>query len=224
MSGVIYWLLWLLFNGLARLVFQFKTEGAQNFPKTGGVIVAANHASYLDIPLLGCAIPRRVFFLGRNNLFPNRCLNWTLQKLGWIPLKTHQLDRKAFGKALSHLQAGEPVVIFPEGSRTEDGSLHLGKPGLGYLVAESHFQVIPAYISGTFKVLPIRSRWPKVHPIKIILGKPLKFNKDEGVSSKAFYEKVSVSVMNHIARLGGISPPNQKRDATRLTENKPCEE
>ena len=62
MSGVVYGCLWLLFNGLARLLFRFRVHGGEHFPETGGVIVAANHASYLDIPLLGSAIRRRVFF------------------------------------------------------------------------------------------------------------------------------------------------------------------
>jgi len=220
-SGVVYGLLWVLFNGLARLLFRFRTEGSQHFPKTGGVIVAANHASYLDIPLLGCAIPRRVFFLGRDSLFPYRYLNWVIQRLGWIPLKTHRLDRKAFGRALSHLHAGEPVVIFPEGTRTEDGALHLGRPGLGYLVAESHCQVIPAYISGTFKVLPVRARWPRLYPIRVTFGKPLKFSKDEASSSKVFYEKVSMSVMDHIAELGGVSAPTKEPHETDSSANKP---
>ncbi len=224
MSGVGYRLLWVLFNGLARLLFRFRTEGVHHFPKTGGVIVAANHASFLDIPLLGCAIPRRVFFLGRDNLFPNRYLNWMFQWLGWIPLKTHRLDRKAFGRALSHLRVGEPVVIFPEGTRTEDGVLQPGRPGIGYLVAESQCEVIPAYISGTFKVLPVRARWPKPYPIKVIFGKPLKFRKDEGSSLKAFYEKVSVSVMDHIARLGEVSSPSRGNDETGSPENKLCEQ
>ena len=223
MSGVVYGLLWVLFNGVGRLFFRFRTEGVLHFPRTGGVIVAANHASYLDIPLLGCAIPRRVFFLGRATLFPNRYLRWTLQKLGWIPLKTHRLDRQAFGQALSHLQAGDPVVIFPEGTRTEDGALHLGKPGLGYLVAESQCQVIPAYISGTFKVLPIRSQWPRLFPIRVTFGKPLSFRKDEGDSSKAFYEKVSVTVMDHIARLGGVSSPSPGSNKTTAVSINQCE-
>ena len=223
MSGLVYGLLWVLFNGLARVLFRFRKEGVQHFPESGGVIVAANHASYLDIPLLGCAIPRRVFFLGRASLFPNRYLSWALQRLGWIPLKTHRLDRKAFGRALSHLQRGEPVVIFPEGTRTEDGKLQPGKPGLGYLVAESQCQVIPAYISGTFNVLPIRSRWPRLYPIRVILGKPLKFSKvDNEDSLKTFYEKVSISVMDHIARLGGVTAPTQGNDGAGSSENKPC--
>ncbi|MDH3771131.1 MAG: 1-acyl-sn-glycerol-3-phosphate acyltransferase, partial [Nitrospirota bacterium] len=74
MSGVIYWVLWVFFRLLGGLLFRFRTEGTQFFPKTGGVIVAANHASYFDIPFLGCAIRRRVVFLGRANLFPSRLL------------------------------------------------------------------------------------------------------------------------------------------------------
>ncbi len=222
MSGLVYGFLWVLFNGLGRLFLRFRTEGVQHFPKTGGVIVAANHASYLDIPLLGCAIPRRVFFLGRDNLFPMWWLNWALQRLGWIPLKTHRLDRKAFGRALSHLQAGEPVVIFPEGTRTEDGMLKPGKPGLGYLVAESQCQVIPAYISGTFRVLPIQSRIPRLYPVSVIMGKPLSFHRNEGESVKAFYEKVSMSVMDHIACLGGVAAPSHPTEAA-LPVNNSCQ-
>ena len=179
MSGVIYWALWVFFRLLGRLLFRFRTDGEQFLPKNGGVIIAANHASYFDIPLLGCAIPRRVVFLGRANLFPNRLLSWTLQCLGWIPLKTNRLDRQAFGVALEHLKSGTPVVIFPEGTRTEDGRLQSGRPGIGYLVEESQCQVIPAHISGTFKVLPIRAKWPRLFPVSVSFGKSIRFSKNE---------------------------------------------
>ena len=205
MSGLVYGCLWVFFNGLARLFLGFKVIGAENFPKKEGVIVAANHASYFDIPLIGCAVSRRLFYLGRANLFPYPFLGWALQKLGWIPLKTHRLDRKAFGIALTHLKEGNSVVIFPEGSRTMDGKLQKGRPGIGYLVAESQCQVIPLFISGTFKVLPVRAKWPRCFPVSVAIGKPIDFSKEfkeELSDSKAFYEKVSSSVMDQIHRLG----------------------
>ena len=206
MSGVIYWGLWLLFRLLGKIFFRFRTEGEQSFPKVGGVIVAANHASYLDIPLLGCAIRRRVVFLGRASLFPNRIFGWILQRLGWIPLKTHRLDRKAFGVALDHLKAGTPVVIFPEGTRTEDGHLQQGRLGIGYLVEESQCQVIPAFISGTFKVLPIRAKWPRLFPVSVSFGKSIDFTKNDVTNKKLGYENIGRSVMEHVAQVGGISP------------------
>ena len=209
MSGVIYWGLWVLFRLVAGLLLRFRTDGEEFFPKAGGVIVAANHASYLDIPLLGCAIRRRVVFLGRANLFPNRFLSWVLQRLGWIPLKTNRLDRKAFGVALDYLKSGIPVVIFPEGSRTEDGLLHRGRPGIGYLVEESQCQVIPAYISGTFKVLPVKAKWPRLFPVSVSFGKSVCFSKGETINKKYEYEQIGRSVMDHIAQVGGITSPNR---------------
>ncbi len=207
MSGAVYWGLWLLFRLLGGLFFRFRTEGEQSFPKTGGVIVAANHASFFDIPLLACAIRRRVVFLGRANLFPNRFLSWILQSLGWIPLKTNRLDRKAFGMALDHLKAGTPVVIFPEGTRTEDGQLQPGRPGVGYLVEESQCQVIPAYISGTFKVLPMKAKWPRLFPVSVSFGKSICFPRSDATNKKHHYEKIGQSVMEDIAQVGGISSP-----------------
>ena len=206
MSGAIYWGLWIIFRLLGKILFRFRADGEQFFPKVGGVIVAANHASYLDIPLLGCAIRRRVVFLGRASLFPNRLLSWILQRLGWIPLKTHRLDRRAFGLALDYLKAGTPVVIFPEGTRTEDGQLQQGRPGIGYLVEESQCQVIPAFISGTFKVLPIRAKWPRLFPVSVSFGKSIDFPKSDVTSKKLEYEKIGRSVMEHVAQVGGISP------------------
>ncbi len=210
MSGVVYWCVWALFNGLARLFFRFRVEGIEHFPKNGGIIVAANHASYLDIPLLGCAIRRRVFFLGRDNLFSNHWLNRILQWLGWIPLKTHRLDRKAFEQALSYLNSGIPVVIFPEGTRTEDAQLQQGRPGIGYLVSESQCQVIPVYISGTFKVLSVKAKWPKFFPVSVSFGHVVSYPRDESQKAKAYYEKVSASVMDHVSRVGGVSPPHSR--------------
>jgi len=214
-SGVIYWGLWLLFRVLGWIFLRFRIDGGQCIPKTGGVIVAANHASYLDIPLLGCAIRRRVVFLGRANLFPNRYLGWALQSLGWIPLKTNRLDRKAFGMALDHLKSGTPVVIFPEGTRTEDGRLQFGRPGIGYLVKESQSQVIPAYISGTFKVLPMKAKWPRLFPVSVSFGKSICFPTRDATTMKQAYEQIGQTVMEHVARVGGTSSPYQGKSYER---------
>jgi 1-acyl-sn-glycerol-3-phosphate acyltransferase len=192
-SGVIYWVLWIFFRLLGGLLFRLRTDGEQFIPQNGGVIVAANHASYFDIPLLGCAIRRRVVFLGRANLFPYRLLSWVLQGLGWIPLKTHRLDRQAFGVAL------------------EDGHLQPGRPGIGYLVEESQCQVIPAYISGTFKVLPIKAKWPRLFPVSVSFGKSIRFSKNEATNKKQEYEQIGRTVMEHIAQVGGTSSPYHDR-------------
>ena len=213
MSGLFYAILWLFFNGFGRLFLRYRTIGKEHIPRTGGVLFAANHASYSDIPLLGCGIPRRVAFLGRATLFPNRFFNWALRCLGWIPLKTDRIDRKAFGEAISLIKEGKPVVIFPEGTRSQDGHLKKGKPGIGVIVAETQCPVIPAYISGSRQVLPMGSSRLRFHPVTIHFGEPMDFSSSPGERPRAYYEDVSTAVMTRIAELGQVPYP-YKQEST----------
>ena len=214
MSGLFYAILWLLFKVLGRVFLRIRIIGREHIPRTGGVLFAANHASYSDIPLLGCAIPRRVTFIGRANLFPNRFVNWALRSLGWIPLRPDRFDRKAFGEAISCLKAGKPVVIFPEGTRTEDGHLNEGKPGIGVMVAETQCPVIPAYISGSYQVLPMGAAWPRLHPVTIQFGEPIDFSSTPRERPREFYDYVSTTVMTRIAGLGQVPHPNRQQSAS----------
>jgi 1-acyl-sn-glycerol-3-phosphate acyltransferase len=207
-SAIGYGLLWLLFNAVARLFFGYQVVGREHIPKEGGVLVAANHASFLDIPFLGCGIPRRVAFLGRQDLFPVPGLRWACQKLGWIPIRHDRLDRVGFGKAISLIQDGKVVVIYPEGTRTPDGRLKPGKPGVGLLVEETGCPVVPAHISGTYEAMPPGSFRIRLRPIRVSFGKPLDFSSDrQRYAGKAFYRHVSRTVMERIAELGQVPPP-----------------
>lgn len=209
MSGLIYWFLWLLFNVLGRLFFRYRATGRENIPTQGGALVAANHASFLDIPLLGCGIPRRVSFLGREDLFPIPGLNWTLQWLGWIPIRHDRLDRTGFGKAIDLIKSGNIVVIYPEGTRTRDGALRPGKPGIGTIVAATGCPVVPAYLSGTYEALPMGSFRLRFHPVHITYGKPIDFSSDAQryAGKKEFYRHVSRTVMARVAEAGRVAPP-----------------
>jgi 1-acyl-sn-glycerol-3-phosphate acyltransferase len=82
---VLYWLAWVAVRLLATVLFRLRVSGAHNVPKTGGVLIAANHASYLDIPILGCGMPRRAWFMGRMDLFSGPAA-WVMRHMGWIPL------------------------------------------------------------------------------------------------------------------------------------------
>ncbi len=213
MSGIVYALLWVVFRVLGRLCFRYRAVGTENIPRTGGVLVAANHASFLDIPLLGCGIRRRVWFLGRHDLFPIPVLNTILQALGWIPMRQGRLDREAFGKAIGLIKAGKAVVIFPEGGRTADGHLRPGRPGVGIIVAQTRCPVVPAYIKGTYEALPIGAWRPRFRPVTVTYGEPIDFSDGvESPASKAFYRHVSRTVMAKIAELGQVPPPDRLRE------------
>jgi 1-acyl-sn-glycerol-3-phosphate acyltransferase len=209
-SSVAYALLWVLTRSLARLFFGYRVVGS--VPKQGGLLVAANHASYFDIPLLGCGMFRRAWYLGRSDLFipgVKEVLRW----LGWIPLKLGRLDRKAFDRAISLIKAGKVVVIFPEGSRSLDGQLRQAKAGLGMIVAQTGCPVVPAYLNGTFDVLPTGAKRPRFHRVSVSFGPPLLFSREGNLESKEFYREVSRVVMERIAALGGVAPPQHHHSA-----------
>ena len=132
-------------------------------------------------------------------------VNGLLQALGWIPLRIGRLDRDAFSKAVSLIKEGKPVAIFPEGGRTMTGALKPGKPGIGVIVAQTGCQVVPAYIRGTFAVLPPGAKWPGFHPVTVAFGTPIDFSADAAqLEGKAFYQHVSRTVMGKIAELGQV--------------------
>ena len=202
LSTIVYGILWILFRSLSRLFLRYRTDGAEHIPRRGGVLFAANHASYADIPLLGCGVPRRVFYVGRANLFPNSVVSWIIRSLGWIPIRPERWDRKAFQYVVDMLNAGKAVVIFPEGARSPDGNLQPGKPGIGMIVAEAQCPVIPVYLDGTFRVLPMGAFWLRPYPVAVRFGKPIDFRHDmERYQGKELYKHISQTVMDRIADL-----------------------
>jgi 1-acyl-sn-glycerol-3-phosphate acyltransferase len=211
-SLVLYGILWIFARTIGWLCFHYRVVGA--VPRTGGFIVAANHASYLDIPLLGCGMRRRAWYLGRSDLFPVPGLRAICQWLGWIPLRTGRLDRDAFSKAVTLIKEGKVVVIFPEGRRSLDGLLQSPKPGIGVIVAQTGCSVVPAYLKGTYDVMPSGTMWPRFRPVTVFYGDPLTFPRSgENEEAKQFYQEVSRTVMDRIASLGAVESPIQQSSA-----------
>jgi 1-acyl-sn-glycerol-3-phosphate acyltransferase len=209
-SSVAYGILWLLARVVAWLCFRYRVSGS--VPERGGLLVAANHASYVDIPLLGCGMRRRAWYLGRSDLFVPG-LKGILQWLGWIPLRLGRLDRKAFDQAIALIKAGKVVVIFPEGGRSLDGRLRQAKAGLGMIVAQTGCPVVPAYLKGTFEVLPPGVKRPRFSRVSVSFGEPLVFSRAGRGDAKQFYQEVSRVVMERIAALGGVTPPQHHAPA-----------
>jgi len=224
-TNIAYGMLWIFTRVIGRIWFRYRVQGA--VPDTGGVLVAANHASYLDIPLLGCGMKRRAWYLGRSDLFPVPGLNSILRALGWIPVRMGRLDREAFGKAISLIRAGEVVVIFPEGGRSRDGILRPPKAGIGVIVSQTGCPVVPAYLKGTFDVLPTGARWPRRRQVTVRFGEPIWFDpgeRKEKAETKRFYEQVSHTVIEHIAALGDVPSPVGKGNQASDTPDEPTAE
>lgn len=214
MSAVVYWFLWVVFRITAVVLFRYRVLGTELIPKEGGLIVAANHASYLDIPMLGCGMRRRAAFLGRQDLFPIPGFKRLIRWIGWIPIRHDRLSREGFRRAIDLIKAGKVVVIYPEGGRSLDGRLRPGKQGIGVLVAETGCRVLPAYLGGTFDVLPPQARMIRPRPVTVTFGEPMDFSADAArYSTKEFYRVVSRTVMTKIAELGNVPQPGRPSES-----------
>lgn len=192
---------WIFFF-IARLFFKFKVFGGENIPKEGGIIIASNHISYLDIPFLGCGICRRVDFVGKSELFRNRVVGYIFKRLGAFPIRRGSTDRGAISEAVKRVREGRVIVIYPEGTRSKDGKLSDPKRGIGMVVALSGAIVIPSFILGTDRVLPRGARWVRFNPVRIYLGSPLDFSSLINLKKgRELYTGISEEIMRGIGDL-----------------------
>lgn len=159
---------------ILKIFCQVELVNYKNIPSKGPAIIASNHISYLDPLLAGFGTRRRINFIARASLFKNLFFGWLLRRLGAFPLKNEGgSDTFAIKKSLRLLRNGKIVVIFPEGTRSYDGSLQEAHAGVGMLAYKSNATVIPVYISGSEKALPRNSKFLKPAKIVVNFGSPL---------------------------------------------------
>ncbi|RKY04066.1 1-acyl-sn-glycerol-3-phosphate acyltransferase [Candidatus Poribacteria bacterium] len=166
-------ILYRLAQPLFRWAFGFEVTGLENVPDEGGALIASNHVSYLDPPILGAASKRELFYMARDSLFKPGPIGWFLRYLNAFPVKRDKPDRSALKRALELLESGKLVLVFPEGTRSWDGTL--GKPhlGVGFIAYHSRVPVIPVYVSGTEKALPRGKAIIKRAKVTVHFGKPV---------------------------------------------------
>jgi 1-acyl-sn-glycerol-3-phosphate acyltransferase len=165
-----YWLwftplYWLSFLGLT-LGFSLRMERRRGrFPRTGPVLVLANHQSFFDPIMLGLASPRPLVYLARKTLFKPPWFAWLISSLNAVPVDQEGVAKEGFKAILKHLQAGEAVVVFPEGTRTETGALSPLKPGVQLLIKRLRMPIVPMGIAGAFEALAWWEKVPRLSPL-----------------------------------------------------------
>ncbi len=153
---------------VTRSIWGVRVQGLENVPRSGPLIVACNHASLLDGPLLGAMIAprRRPRFLGKKELFANPLLGGFLLGTGVIPLDRGSGDLAALRAALGVLSDGGSLVVFPEGTRVKLGERRVPKPGVAFLSARAGARVLPVRLKGT-------AEFPRAFPLTVAFGAPL---------------------------------------------------
>jgi glycerol-3-phosphate dehydrogenase (NAD(P)+) len=169
---VVYWAVRAVLQPSLQLLFRMARPGREHVPE-GGVILAANHRSFLDPFVIGCCVRRPIYFVAKQELFRNRMQAWILNCLGAFPVRRGESDEDSVETALALLERGEAVVIFPEGTRIRWGALGRPRRGVGRLALESGAPVVPVAVTGTEHA---RRGW-RIRPVKVRVrcGRPLTF-------------------------------------------------
>lgn len=161
------------------VIFRFHVEGRENVPQTGAIIVAPNHKSDWDPPLIGVAFNTRIIhYMAKEELFKNPFLGWLIRQFGTFPVKRGTVDRTAIRQALRELKAGNPLGIFPEGTRIRREGLGRFHSGMASLALMTGTPVVPVAVIG--------SRWMphKKGPLAVLIGKPVEVKKQRPTDEK----------------------------------------
>lgn len=161
------------------VIFRLHVEGRENVPQTGAIIVAPNHKSDWDPPLIGVAFNTRIIhYMAKEELFKNPFLGWLIRQFGTFPVKRGTVDRTAIRQALRELKAGNPLGIFPEGTRIRREGLGRFHSGMVSLALMTGTPVVPVAVIG--------SRWMphKKGPLAVLIGKPVEVKKQRPTDEK----------------------------------------
>ncbi len=203
-----YFIGWSLFRLIYATYFRWRVFNRENVPLHGPVILASNHASFLDPPLVGSGLHRPVNYLARETLFRFPIVGWILRSWNAVPV-----DRDGGGAAglraiMDRLADGGAILLFPEGTRTTDGSFRSARSGIGLTVIKSEAPVIPVRVFGTFDAFSRTHKIPRPVPIAVRYGRPIDFSALRAEAKicpkprlKQIYQEVADRIMMEIAAL-----------------------
>ncbi len=198
----IYWLGHCFFRGIARAFFDHQVIGVENARIPGAALIASNHVSFLDPPFVGACLDEDIWFLARKSLMRTRFTHWLLTHWQCIPVDRDKPDPSTIKNIFRRLSQGKKVIVFPEGTRSPDGTLQPGEPGVGMMIAKARVPVIPARIFGAFEALPRDKKLPQPARITVAFGKPWIYREEDFPDAgRDRYQRIADEIMSRIADL-----------------------
>lgn len=198
----IYWTGWLIFRSAFRSLFGLRVRGREHLIEDGPVLVVANHQSFLDPPLIGTLYGSEMHFLARKTLFKG-FFKWLYGQWNSIPVDQEKPDMSSLKTIIRRLKDGNRVLVFPEGARTEDGSLGKAQPGVGLIAVKAGVPIQPMRIRGARRALPRGSARIRLERIEVHVGEPIVFSDEQlrEFAGKDGYAKMADRLMEAIAAL-----------------------
>ena len=181
-----------------KLLFRYEVRGVENIPRRGGVIIAANHLSYLDPPLLGAALPRKVFFVAKADLFRIPILGRFIGVFS-LPVDRENPRPSTLKNSVKVLREGYLLVIFPEGGRSPTGQMMKAQRGVGLISAMASAPVVPTLVEGTERALPVGASFIRPVKVRVTFGRPIYPEPDR--PRQAVEEEITSTIMDHIRAL-----------------------
>ena len=201
--GLLYSATRSLLDGLVRVASGWEVRGREHIPRSGGLIVASNHISYFDPPLVGTAAVRELHFLAKEELFRPPVFGSLIRAFNAIPIRRGVADLSGLAKAMEVLRSGQALIVFPEGTRSRDGQLRSARPGVGMLAVGTDALIAPCYISGSNRPGGWLTRRSK---LRVWFGPARTWKELAGPQAdlppgRALYQGVGDGVMREIAAL-----------------------
>jgi 1-acyl-sn-glycerol-3-phosphate acyltransferase len=166
---IVRFLIWLV----AKLLWRISFEGLENVPDTGPFVLAPVHRSFIDFGLVSGITRRRMGYMGKESLWKNKALGSFITMLGAYPVNRGAPDREALKRTLEILEKGEPLVLFPEGTRRAGPVIEHLHEGAAFVASRAGVPLVPVGIGGSEKALPKGKRLPRPVKIHVIVGPPL---------------------------------------------------
>jgi 1-acyl-sn-glycerol-3-phosphate acyltransferase len=199
--GLVYRICRNLSRALAEAALDYRVIHEERLIETGPVLLCCNHVSYLDPPLAGVAYHGAVHYLARKSLLSNPVSRWLLPRLHVVPIDQDSPGFAGLKTIIKVLKEGNRVLIFPEGTRSMDGTLQPGEPGTGLVVAKAKVPVTPMRIFGAHEALPMGSGKFRPNTVTVVIGEPIRFDREPLPEGKDGYQKISDRIMAAIAAL-----------------------
>jgi 1-acyl-sn-glycerol-3-phosphate acyltransferase len=204
----VYWLGWSFFRCFFATYLRWQVFNPERVPVDGPVILASNHGSFLDPPLVGCGLHRPINYLAKESLFKVPVCGWVLRNWQAVPVDREGGGGKGLKMILDRLLRGNGIILFPEGTRTRTGQLQPARAGIGLTVLKSSAPVVPVRVFGTYKALGPGRLIPRPVRIAVKYGHPLYFEALRAEAKtcskqrlKEMYQQVADELMRAIARL-----------------------
>lgn len=204
--GLFYWIGHTGARIFGKVVNSYRVENREGLSAVeGGLIIASNHVSFLDPPLIGAAFREPIYYFARRTLFDHPVANFILQRVRALPVDQSRPELSILKKIIQLLKEDEKVLIFPEGERSWDGTLNMqGQPGVGMIVSKAGVPVLPVRLFGPEKSLPRGAKKIRRHPVTLVVGEPIDFSEiiaDKSIGGKEKYQRIAERIMEAIASL-----------------------